>query len=322
MSRSKRSAKKPARKQSTAKKRIMPRYPIYVPSKGRAEKCRTAQTFARDGVAFRLVVEPQESAAYAKLWGRERLLLLPENDRGLVYARNWIKEHAVRSGAERHWQFDDDVSYMVRLHRGYRIPCATNVALAVAEDFVDRYENVALASFNSQFFIVASAGTAMRDWPPFYLNSRCYTNFLMMNALPNRWRHRYNEDTDMTLQVLADGWCTILFNAFMIVTPETMTAAGGQMASASGSYQGDGRLRMARELERVWPGTVTTYRRFGRPQHYVKDHWKRFDTPLRLKPGARRDAEPKDYGMRLRQKQEVESADLRKLLQDVNAPKE
>ena len=286
-----------------------PRYPIYIPTKGRAKILHTAQMFDKDGVEFRLVVEPDEAENYDQA-SNGRLLVLPENGKGLVYARNWIKKHAVAEGHARHWQFDDDINYMLRMFKGHRIPCVTNVALAAAEDFVDRYENVALASFNSEFF-VPTTGLFAKQWPPFYRNARCYTCFLMLNALPNQWRFRYNEDTDMTLQVLADGWCTILFNAFMINTAATMTASGGQTAI----YANDGRLKMARELERLWPGVVSTKRKFGRPQHHVKGLWKKFDTALKLKPGvdlAR--MKPNNYGLELKAVAPVKSAELQELL--------
>jgi hypothetical protein len=284
-----------------------PRYPIYVPSKGRADRLLTARAFLADAVDFKVVVEPQEVANYAEF--RDRLLVLPENDRGLVYARNWIKDHSVAAGHERHWQFDDDIYHFSRLFRGYRIEVEANVALAVAEDFTDRYENVALTSFNSDFLLPCN-GTTRNQHPPFYLNQRIYTCFLVLNSLPNRWRQRYNEDTDMTLQVLAAGWCTVLLNAFMMKTPETMAAKGGQTSI----YVDEGRLKMARQLERVWPGVVTTMRRFGRPQHSVKGTWQKFDTPLRLKPEidlAR--MKPNDYGLKLRTLKSIRSHELRKL---------
>jgi hypothetical protein len=269
---------------------------------------------AKADVPFRLVVEPQDVAAYEKEWAG-RLLVLPEDGRGLVFARNFIKDHAVAEGHERHWQFDDDVLNMVRTVRGYRMWCAANVALAIAEEFVDRYENVGLASFNSDFFVAASRGASRQSFPPFYLNARCYTNFLVLNSLPNRWRHRYNEDTDMTLQVLASGWCTILFNAFMIKTPETMSHGGGQ----TDIYVDDGRLRMARDLERVWPGTVTVDRRYGRPQHHVAHHWTRFDTPLRRKPGVEIPEGVNEFGMVLRQKAPIADAGLSDVAKDLGA---
>jgi len=289
-----------------------PRYPVYIPSKGRADAPYTIRLFSNVGIDFRIVVEPSQEKAYSQ-HGQERLLILPEDGKGLVYARNWIKDHAVSEGYKRHWQFDDDITCMLRMYRGYRLRCPANVALAAAEDFVERYENVALAAFNSQSFLPCSAGTTKYPWPPFLLNHRCYTSFLMLNSLPNRWRQRYNEDTDMTLQVLADGWCTILFNAFMIDTPTTMTYTGGQ----TDIYVDDGRLHMARQLERVWPGVVSTKRRFRRPQHYINGEWRKFDNQLK----RRADFDPSklptvdEYGMNLVEVSPTDNARLRELLQ-------
>ena len=44
---------------------LLPRYPVYVPSKGRHDRCLTAKFLQRDGVPFHFVVEPQEFDAYA-----------------------------------------------------------------------------------------------------------------------------------------------------------------------------------------------------------------------------------------------------------------
>jgi hypothetical protein len=287
------------------------RYPVYIPSKGRADKAYTARMFLKDGVDFKIVVEPQEVTRYAEVLGEDRLLVLPENDRGLVYSRNWIKDHSIAGGHERHWQFDDDIPYMQRAYKGRKIRCSSRAALAALEDFVDRYENIALASFNSDFFVPYVAGFSEMQKPPFHLNFRCYTCFLVLNSLPNRWRYRYNEDTDMTLQVLTAGWCTILLNVFLISTPATMTHGGGQ----TDIYIDDGRLRMSRQLERVWPGVVTTKRRFRRPQHKVKGTWKFFDTPLKLKPEVNLDdMQPNEYGLELKEVAPVQSDDLRELL--------
>lgn len=290
--------------------RAVPRYPIYVPSKGRAAMCLTAQFLIRDGVPFYLVVEPQERATYAASFGDDRLLVLPEDDQGLIFARNWIKDHATAAGYERHWQLDDNITRMGRWWRGKRVPCLSGVALRTVEGFVDRYENVAIAGLNYRFF-AHQGGKQPHD--PFWLNVHVYSCSLILNALPHRWRSRYNDDTDICLQVLADGWCTVLFNAFFQDKLRTMVLRGGNTTDL---YQGDGRLKMARALERLWPGVVKTDRRFKRPQHVVKDAWRRFDTPLKLKPGIDLSALPKvdEYGMELVQVRPIKSPELRKLV--------
>jgi TET-associated glycosyltransferase-like protein len=289
---------------------LAPKYPVYIPSKGRADKLVTARMFARDGVPFRVVVEPSQVEAY-QAW-KDRLLVLPEDGQGLVYSRNWIKDHSIAEGHARHWQFDDDVRQTYRTYRGNRLPIKSSIALALCEEFVDRYENVALASLNSEFFAPARYGMTTTPFPPFYLNARCYTCFLVLNSLPNRWRRRYNEDTDMSLQVLADGWCTVLFNAFMMSTPETMNSKGGQ----TDIYVDDGRLRMARQLESMWPGTVRVGRRHGRPQHIIKDSWQKFDTPLKLKPGVVIPQGNDEHGLKLTAVKTVTDPLLKKMLEE------
>lgn len=289
--------------------RLLPRYPIYIPSKGRSDVCLTAQRLGEDGVPFRLVVEPQERDAYAARFGADAVLTLPFRDAGSVIpARNWIKDYATAEGHERHWQLDDNIRAFYRRWRAKRIYADAGVALSTCETFADRYENVAVCGVNDIMWLPDHYPK-----PPFHLNGRVYSCSLILNSLPHRWRGRYNEDADLCLQVLADGWCTVLLNAFCMDKITTMVLKGG---NTSALYQGDGRLKMARALERKWPGVVTTGRRYHRPQHLVKDSWRKFDTPLRRKPGAVPEGAPSDeHGIRLIQvKPEVKSARLRALL--------
>lgn len=295
-----------------ARERVIPRYPIYVPSKGRPGVELTARFLVDDGVPFYLVVEPQEHDAYAARWGAHRILTLPWDDPGSVIpARNWIKQHSIEHGHDFHWQLDDNCYRVYRWHKGQRIQCASGVAFRVIEDFVDRYENIAIAGMNYEMF-----GTGRKA--PFDLNARVYSCSLINNAIPHMWRGMYNEDADICLQVLADGWCTVLFNAFLIMKRRTMRMKGGNTDALN--YNGDGRLKMAKSLERMWPGVVTTKRRFHRAQHVVKDSWKRFDTPLKLKPGINLEAlksqGPREYGMHLKEVGEVRSEKLKKFIEE------
>lgn len=250
------------------------------------------------------MIEPQELPDYLKHFDRSLILTLPFSNLGLgsIPARNWVWEHSKAEGYERHWILDDNIRDISRMYKSKRIGCNSGVALSACEDFIDRYENVAVAGLNYKMFVFAGI------IHPFVRNARVYSTLLIKNDIPYRWRGRYNEDTDLCLQVLSGGWCTVLFNAFLIDKMRTMTMKGGNMSSL---YQGDGRLKMARSLERVWPGVVTVDRRYARPQHVVKGSWKFFDTPLRLKP----DAQPvKDYELKLVAVKPVKSQHLRELL--------
>lgn len=296
----------------------MPQYPIYVISKGRAKVCYTANFLIKDKVPFWLVVEPQELEDYAARYPREIILTLPFSNLGLggIPARNWVWEHSKEQGHEWHWILDDNIKRVYRMHKGKRIRVTSSVAFRAIEDFTMRYENIGISGMNYSAF-VGLASALPTGIPPIYINNHVYSCLFIRNELPFRWRGRYNEDTDLCLQTLSKGWCTVLFNAFCIDKMATMTMKGG---NSDQLYQGDGRLKMARSLEEAWPYVVETKRRFGRPQHVVNNAWRKFDTPLKRRSDIDWDnLKPNNYGMTLTQVSDtIKSEEVANLLKEEN----
>jgi hypothetical protein len=248
---------------------LNPKYPIYVPTKGRFESRLTVKALEKIKVPYYLVIEPQEEAKYTEVirWGK--ILLLPwskpDSQTELVKARNWIKAHSVKNGDKRHWQIDDNIRDFYRLHKNLKFRVTSGTVFRVAEDFVDRYENVAIAGFNYELLCPRN-----ESCPPFYLNTRVYSMSLVLNSLPHGWRDIYNDDTDICLRVLKEGWCTILFNAFLCDKMGTMRVKGGNTPiyeKDGGEF--DGRLEMAKSLQRQHPDIVKITRKWGRWQHQV-----------------------------------------------------
>ena len=99
-------------------------------------------------------------------------------------------------------------------------------------------------------------------------NTRIYSCILVRNDLDHRWRGRYNEDTDLSIRVLKDGMCTILFNAFLMDKATTMTMSGGNTDSVYADTP-DARLAFAQSLEKQHPDIVKTVARYGRWHHQV-----------------------------------------------------
>src|SRR3990170_229391 len=170
-----------------------------------------------------------------------------------------------------------------------KIKVSSGTIFRAAEDFTDRYENVALSGF--QYFMFAVRRVAM---PPFYLNTRIYSCILIRNDLPYRWRGRYNEDTDLSLRALKDGWCTVLFNTFLAAKMQTMTMKGGNLTEL---YQDEGRLRMAESLVEQHPDVTRITERWGRPQHLVDYSGFQKRNRLKLRDGVVVPEGTNDYGM-------------------------
>jgi len=258
------------------------RYPIYIISKGRADSRRTSIALERLGIPYSIVVEPQEYVDYADVIDPAKILTLPFGNlgQGSIPARNWVWEHARASGVKRHWILDDNISEFARLNRNENRIVRDENPFSACEDFVDRYDNVAMAGLQYRFF-----ASYKREAPPYLLNTRVYSCILLDNEARDKdgelyhWRGRYNEDTDLSLRILKDGWCTVLFNAYLCQKAATMTMSGGNTDEL---YQGDGRLEMARSLQRQHPDVVSIVEKWGRFQHNVNYSPFRFNK-LKLK---------------------------------------
>jgi DNA polymerase len=215
-------------------------------------------------VPYHIVVEPDEYDSYARVINPKRILVLPENfsktkKQGSIPVRNWIWDHAISTGAERHWILDDNINGFFRLvGRAYKVSSGT--IFYAAEEFIERYENIAFAAFDYMYFIHSK-----KD--PFLLNTRCYSCILIKNDLPYRWRGKYNEDTDLCLRALKDGWCTVLFGAFRAFKQATLTTRGGNTDTVYAT--GDNRRAFAESLRDQHPDVVKVVERFGRWHHQV-----------------------------------------------------
>lgn len=269
---------------------VNPKYPVYVISKGRWESRLTVKALEARAIPYHIVIEPQEYAQYAAVIDLAKILVLPFSNlgQGSIPARNWVWDHAVSTGAARHWILDDNLRNFYRLHQNIKYLTADGTTFRVIEDWADRYTNMALAGMQYEMFVPRKAAK-----PPLTLNTRVYSCILIDNALPYCWRGRYNEDTDLSLRALKDGWCTALFNAFLADKVATMVLKGGNTDEL---YQGDGRLLMAQSLQAQHPDVVTITRKWGRWQHQVDYRPFKGNRPI-LRPGVTIPTTPNNYGM-------------------------
>ena len=290
----------------------MSKYKIYIISKGRHDVCYTAKHFLENNVDFNLVVEPQELDLYKEHFDEKIIITTPFQDLGLgsIPVRNFVWEHSKKLGHKSHWIFDDNIRSTRYLWKGRKVNIDPAIAISEIEKFTDRYENIAIIGMNYSFFV---RGGKLK---PYALNKRVFSNLLINNNIEQRWRGRYNEDTDLSLQVLVNGYCTVLFNVFSIDKTLTMSMKGG---NATELYQGDGRLKMAKDLERQWPYVVKTVRKFNRPQHEIIRKSRQFNQQLIRRKDIDWDKiKEEKINLKIKQINEVKNDYLKKAVEDYN----
>tara|TARA_R100001530_G_scaffold104276_3_gene72615 strand:+ start:7771 stop:8637 length:867 start_codon:yes stop_codon:yes gene_type:complete len=251
------------------------KYPIYIVSKGRWETRFTSKALDSMNQPYYMVIEPEEYEEYAKVINPEQILLLPQKyhdeydpcteeewkSNGPGAARNFAWEHSIENGFARHWVMDDNIRSFKRLNGNRALDCHTGAIFRMAEDFVDRYTNVALAGPQYDMFVIFKD-----DNPAFILNTRIYSCLLINNELPYRWRGRYNEDTDISLRALKDGWCTVEFYIFMQQKIVTQGLKGG---NTDAFYADEGTMNKSRMIQKMHPDVSRVVWKFHRWHHEV-----------------------------------------------------
>lgn len=284
---------------------INPKYPVYIVSRKRADSRLTSRAFERLGVPYRIVIDAPEYDDYAAVIDPKKILIMPERYReeydpfdylgdtkakGPGCARNFCWDHSIGEGFARHWVFDDNVKEFYRYHKNVFMKVTDGTIFRVMEDFVDRYTNVAIAGL--QYFMFISR---KQKRPPISMNTRIYSMLMINNTIPYRWRGRYNEDTDLSLRVLKDGWCTVEFNAFVGDKINTQVIKGGNTEQF---YSKEGTLPKSQMQVAMHPDVSKLVWKFNRWHHTV-DYSPFKNNKLIRKAGVEIPDEPNNYGMRI-----------------------
>jgi len=253
-----------------------PLYPIFIPSKSRAEIALTPAILDIYETPYRIIVERHQAEAYAAKWGEERILILPRRYQtrydtlddlgssksyGPGPARNYAWDIAEQEGAEWHWVMDDNIQCFARLHENERIDVRDSLVICAMEEYTRRWSNVGMAGPNYWMF-----APSRQQKPPFSTGTRIYSCNLIRTRLPQRWRGRYNEDTILSLDLLKAGWNTIQYHTFLQFKVPTQIMGGG---NAEAFYDAEGTRPKSAMLVKAHPDVARIAWRFRRWHHVV-----------------------------------------------------
>ena len=253
-----------------------PKYPLYIVSKKRADSRLTSKALEKMGVPYSVVIEESDYKDYSAVIDPKKLLILPERyfdeydvfdnlgrtkSTGPGAARNFVWDHSISLGYKWHWVMDDNIQGFFRLNNNLKVPVGCGSIFRAMEEFCDRYTNISMAGPN--YFMFAPRKTKQ---PPFIKNTRIYSCNLIRNDVSYRWRGRYNEDTDLSLRMLKDNWCTVQFNAFLQYKITTQVLRGG---NSDAFYDKEGTLPKSKMLEDMHPDVSEVVWKFNRWHHHV-----------------------------------------------------
>lgn len=141
-----------------------PSYPVFIPTKGRYKTPFTISAFERLKIPYTAVVEKQEYEQYLPVVKTGKILVLPHQNKGLTVTRNWIWDYAQHELKTPYfWTFDDNIKTFFRFNNGMRIDLSSGVFLKIIEDFVSRYENVAIAGMHYNMFAITSLTNCIKN---------------------------------------------------------------------------------------------------------------------------------------------------------------
>lgn len=288
---------------------IEPMYPIYVITKGRWEITPTIDTLETMKVNFFICVEPSEYELYCSnpRVDINKILVLPEDfskrGQGSIPVRNWVWEHSVELGYPKHWVLDDNIRWFYRYNNSLQKKIYNGVFFRIMEDYSNKFENLGLVGCQYQSFIPE----IWTEHTPIVVNTRIYSTILINTELldqrlEERWRGRYNEDTDLSLRVLSTGdLCTVNFQSLLSGKLTTGSMKGGNHEIYD-KHQNSGYQKKFDALKEQWGDIVTlTNKRHadGRPHHTIK-YTKLFTQKLKLKEGISREPKINNYNMKLK----------------------
>lgn len=244
---------------------VQPIHPIYIISKGRYEDPKTARSLDGMGIDYKIVVEPSELHLYKKNIDAEKIIVAPEDfskrGKGGIPVRNFVMQFSRKNGDNKHWIVDDNINGFGYQKCGRRVNTKTNGNMfRLCEQYVEKFSNIKMAGIRYRFHhnYVKS---------PYIMNTRIYSCILIDNSINHAWRGKFNEDTDLSLRVLKDGDCTMLFTWCYCNKASTQTTKGG---NTDGIYKDtDNRKEFAESLVNQHPDVASVTKKFGRWHHHV-----------------------------------------------------
>lgn len=217
---------------------------IFIPTKGRADKQKTYKILTSLNLKPVLVVEPQEE----KLYGKYEYILLPKNNQGIAYSRNYILEYSRKNNFDYIVMIDDDVNSFSEKNSDGKLVNNNECFLKALNVFIENKYSI--------------CGLEYRQVAWCQNNKYTYNHSIevcMMMYLPNvpenvKFDPESKEDKDFAIQMIKAGCKTVKMNDYSFSVPEIGTNAGG----LNDWYKSQGDKKAAEYMLQKWGENIIT----------------------------------------------------------------
>lgn len=195
---------------------------IFVPTKNRVDNSPLLKYAHDNQDEINVVVEPQDLLIYKNKYPNFNYIVLPINDGGITFVRNFIKQYTEDNNIHNYWQLDDDISGLF-YRDGTRLIRSNLDCLKQAQSQFEQ-NKISLGALEYRQF----AWSATKE---IIINSFCdscvYVNNLLLNGLRYRQYVEGKEDRDFAMQVIKLGNKTARTTLFAFSAPANGSNSGG-----------------------------------------------------------------------------------------------
>lgn len=218
-------------------------FKIFIPSKGRADSAKTPRLLQREGIEFCIVVEPSEEKEYRAAFPKVEFFVLPKDNQGIAYVRQFMLEMARTLGLKKYWQMDDNITAFYETKTGRTEKCEAKKMIENIE-MVASGGRISLAGPDYQQF-------AFRGKELYTLNTRVYCCVLTRTDTGCNYDQDMSmkEDVDFCLQHLSKGQFTMLFHRWAMGKKPMGQGKGGLKPLYDSGFH----VKQSYRLVRKWP---------------------------------------------------------------------
>ena len=195
---------------------------IFIPSKNRVENSPLLKFAEENKANIIVVVEPQDFEKYHSRFPNFNYIVLPKDNGGITFVRNYIKAYSEKEQMLNYWQLDDDITGLF-YREGTKLIRSGFELLSKAKEQFNK-KGVALGALEYRQFAWSATKEIVENS---FCDSCVFVDNTKLQGLRYREYVEGKEDRDYAMQVIKYGHKTGRTTMYAFSAPPNGSNAGG-----------------------------------------------------------------------------------------------